>query len=438
MIKPVFKVIASVLFVALIIEIFLQIFGDRLPSKLNTFYLPEAQNYKQGQKVVLCLGDSMTAWGMEKSYPAQLQNYLEQTAPGQYYVMNRAKLGETSLSMIDSFKSQIENTKPDFVVSMIGLNDYKLIGRTKLQLRIRILSLLEHLLRVQINSIRGSLLDTENKEQEIVNTEIFQPSNINTWTDIETQVKQYLGDRRSVKKFHAALDYLMVDGATYSKKSYELAVEVANSSLQSWPADNASADNRAIAAASIENYPKAEEYLEYAYKIGSRNPVIYVYYAKKLKKLGKHEQALRIAQELFTIGKEITGRNKEIIEKEFPEFKNQTSEGALYRTPEEMTALNYQKLYALTHEHQIHLILLPYPLRNLNKTRKILEGQNDIEFVDYQNFFENSKIEYSEYFVDRSGVDLGHLTPKSSEYVAKLAGEAILRKTQNQELKERR
>jgi len=418
------KALASVLVVALVLEVFLQLFGDRLPTRLNSYYITSKEGLQKGQVIVLCLGDSVTAWGMENSYPAILQLFLDKAAPGKYFVINAAKLGETSKSLLDTFKLELEKARPDYVISMIGQNDYKLTGSAAFWTQIRLISVLEHLLRVGVNSLKGILQSYKESKP----AEVYQPEPSNNWDNIEAQIQTYLHAEAPVERYYAVLNYLMDEGARASQKAYYLSITLATEGLKKWPGDQILADLRGLAAASIPGYAHTEEYLKFAYDHGSKHPVIFVYYAKLLKRSGQAANGLRVAKELIKNEGGLIGRNKQIIEAEFPHLKSEEpvhpSEPA-----EVITAGNYKKLLQLTKEHQSHLIILPYPMRSLEETKKILGEEAGFTILSFGNFFEASKLSYDEYFMDRSAVDFGHLRPKSAEYIAKIAAEIILEKS---------
>jgi hypothetical protein len=426
----VFKAAAFVFLVCLIIEIFLQFFGDRLPSRLNTFYLPPQEYYREGAVPILILGDSITAWGLDKSYPSIVQQYLNEAAPGKFFVVNGAKIGESSASLLESFKSEVQKLKPEIVISMIGLNDFKLTGQLKFWQRVRLVAVAEHLLLVGYNSLKGVALALQPKK-EMTPVEVFNPATAANWQQIEQEIHHYLSNDANLSKHHAVLDYLINRGANNSQKAYYLAIEIANTVLNRWPGDSFAADMRGIAGISVPLSAETESYLKAAYDLKTENPLLYVYYSKQLAKAGKRDEGLRVAKELIKKENGLTGRNKQVIEHEFPELKTAQEEKVYLNTHEQnlVTAGNYKKLSDMADELSIHLMILPYPMTDISEIQQILSDKKNIEFLDYGDFFQNSNSAYAEYFTDRSAVTFGHLTLKSNQYVAKVVAEAILNYT---------
>lgn len=74
---------------------------------------------------VLCVGESVTALGGDSSYPSLLNDVLdERTEPGRYVVMNAAIPGSWSGQMVDRVEEDLPYFRPDYLVAMIGANDY--------------------------------------------------------------------------------------------------------------------------------------------------------------------------------------------------------------------------------------------------------------------------------------------------------------------------
>lgn len=74
---------------------------------------------------VMCIGESVTALGGSASWPAQLETVLaERTSPGRYRVVNTAIPGSWSEQTVDRVARDLPTFRPDWVVALIGANDY--------------------------------------------------------------------------------------------------------------------------------------------------------------------------------------------------------------------------------------------------------------------------------------------------------------------------
>lgn len=106
----------------IIIEIGLRVAG---------FVYLSLQDYKnrlslthKGQYRILCLGDSMTAFWHEKSYPAQLEQILNQRMPDvRFSVINKGIPGVNSTYIVSQLARNLNKYQPDMVVVMMGIND---------------------------------------------------------------------------------------------------------------------------------------------------------------------------------------------------------------------------------------------------------------------------------------------------------------------------
>jgi lysophospholipase L1-like esterase len=75
---------------------------------------------------VLCVGDSHTYGGgvrADEAYPAQLQRFLDEAAPGTYSVMNRGVPGFTSTQVRRRLPQWLADLDPTIVIVIAGAND---------------------------------------------------------------------------------------------------------------------------------------------------------------------------------------------------------------------------------------------------------------------------------------------------------------------------
>ncbi|MFA5090970.1 MAG: tetratricopeptide repeat protein [Candidatus Omnitrophota bacterium] len=119
--KKILLVIAGVFFCFLILEAGLRLGG------LILLALEEHRNTASAQKGyyrILCLGESNTAaWG-DNSYPAQLEEILNQRNIGIVFsVVNKGKGEINSLYILRQLENNLDRYKPHMVVVMAGIND---------------------------------------------------------------------------------------------------------------------------------------------------------------------------------------------------------------------------------------------------------------------------------------------------------------------------
>lgn len=81
-------------------------------------------NTREGDYRILCLGDSVTAWGGEDSYPNQLEEILHSTQNNvKVRVINRGVWGATQKDVISYLEKYVNEYKPHIVTVMIGLGE---------------------------------------------------------------------------------------------------------------------------------------------------------------------------------------------------------------------------------------------------------------------------------------------------------------------------
>ena len=76
------------------------------------------------EKVVLCIGESTTAKGLNYSYPSQLQALLDIKYGKNFYrVINAGVIGTDTSQIYKRLDHLVSEYKPDYVITMMGIND---------------------------------------------------------------------------------------------------------------------------------------------------------------------------------------------------------------------------------------------------------------------------------------------------------------------------
>ena len=94
----------------------------------SLFAADRAGAWRPGAEVrILSVGDSHT-FGTnvpdDASYPAQLQQLLDEIAPGRYSVLNLGVPGMSSLQVRRRLAANVARYEPDWVIAWCGVNDY--------------------------------------------------------------------------------------------------------------------------------------------------------------------------------------------------------------------------------------------------------------------------------------------------------------------------
>lgn len=93
------------------------------------------------------------------------------------------------------------------------------------------------------------------------------------------------------------------------------------------------------------------------------------------------------------------------------------------------THKNYQMLKKISTQKNIRLIVVQYPLRDIEPLEKMLAPAGITIFVNNKEIFEEgiAKSNYDDYFTDRFAVDFGHCTAKGNRLLAENIARVMMR-----------
>lgn len=136
------------------LELLLRLFGLYAQPQQAIKPLLEA---KKNAVFILCVGDSMTAYGFEKSYPSQLQKLLDmQYGKNKFYVINFGIPGSSVIEVIEKARLVHKELRPEVVITMLGINDLVMplsIFDTNLKSNFKIIYFAQWLIKTIQNSI---------------------------------------------------------------------------------------------------------------------------------------------------------------------------------------------------------------------------------------------------------------------------------------------
>lgn len=105
-----------------LLEIGLRIGGFILTSIQEKANLASLR--KKNSFLIMCLGESTTAFGGENSYSRQLEVVLNEMDIGiTFSVLNKGVAGVTTTDILLDLEENLEKYKPDMVITMMGIND---------------------------------------------------------------------------------------------------------------------------------------------------------------------------------------------------------------------------------------------------------------------------------------------------------------------------
>ncbi len=118
---------AFLLLLGLILAIILLEIGLRSAGFVITFFQERSDQSslrENGSYVIMCLGESTTFFGGNNSYPRQLEEVLqERCGAGKFNVLNKGLPGTRSPAILADLEKNLDEYKPDLVITMMGIND---------------------------------------------------------------------------------------------------------------------------------------------------------------------------------------------------------------------------------------------------------------------------------------------------------------------------
>lgn len=390
----------SIVISIFLIELILQLAGVAY-NYIQKKYNPEV-NYTAQENIILCLGESTTAWGLGESYPAQLQKLLnEKYGKDKFKVINEGRSATNTSIILEKLDSLLIQYKPSVIITLMGINDYwgisadnsvwsqiKLVKFFKLlQINLRQkkessllvsdkinnpkipLSAPESTLNYNPESIKLAQLalqEFENKnylkaKKIYLDAKTFKPYldlidfklgeiflNLNNLRQAEIQFKNYVGNNPSATKFtevgniyYNFYGVFHQYGQTQARLYYKQALALSAQKIEALIYLGCSylhLDN---------NIPTALGYLEKAYALGSKNSALIGSLADIYLKLDNKNKAEKILQDNltdFTIWSRLLAYY--LQEKNYEQF-NHYIEQALETYPENRAFLNMQEEAAL-------------------------------------------------------------------------------------------
>jgi len=90
---------------------------------------------------------------------------------------------------------------------------------------------------------------------------------------------------------------------------------------------------------------------------------------------------------------------------------------------------NFNRIKKVLDKQGIKLVMMQYPLRDVEPLKKVFDSEEGIIFVDNELIFQNAMEhkDYKEYFMDNFGGDFGHCTQKGNHMIAENIADTLLK-----------
>jgi hypothetical protein len=394
------------------------------------FVLNYYQSHIKGTYKIMCLGDSVTAWGGDDSYPAQLERVLDLRSKGiKYKVINQGVAGATTSTILANLPGWIEEYRPSMVIVMAGVVDDFEKKKPEKEWgfyfnKLKVLQMFNKLFDMAAAEInrdaagvnkyfikrKDDTAKTAGEDESIEEAVVKEPvSQIKIYAlakiaegtgrpDIaEVLYKKFLeNDRNKVVTQWVISQFgqLLVDMRQYDQFVYLMP----HIPYKEWPREWVKGYCHGGA-----NTEHVRQIIENMVQNGEET-YIYKYIVSCYEESGQKPLADFYLNKLIARS---TGVYSPATQKNFLDIKD------------------------LLMSKNIQPVFMQYPMRDIKELSDIFKDEPDYDkiiFVDNGPVFRNAikKDSYYTYFVDRDRADFGHLTPEGSRLLASNITDKIL------------
>lgn len=395
------------LFFSLALPIILLVFVEGGLQILSLIYKPKnainSIEILPRAKIILCIGESTTAWGENESYPSILQKRLDQLYGANYFqVINAGVAGTNSRNILANLKDLLNEFQPTFVITMVGINDTWAIN------------------------------DNESIFKDFKVFKFLQIAKVN-FLRLKSRIsKQYVKNKLSKIYLKLLFSKKATSEDQFQSKLFEAdlafehgQIERAISLTDEIPAEVRPAyvwSNRIMGFISLQNFKKAKvEITEYSILLEEKEQLwLWVNFIEAQTKLKMYDEAAencRLALQSFPANAVLKRLRLKALR-----AVNKTDESLSDYGPQNYeeypeTIKNYRAISSLIADSGAVHLAMQYPLHKDLALKKILSDIPDIVYIDnFQNFESALQIYTSQdLFKDLFAETFGHLTKKGNE-----------------------
>jgi tetratricopeptide (TPR) repeat protein len=427
---------------------------------------------RQGEVVIMCVGESTTGLGGEYSYPRQLERILNEKNLGKRVsIINKGIPGGESSTILRQLKDNLDKYYPDIVIAMMGINDNsntstysksKQPGFKHILSSLRISKLFK-LLRMHIYlTVRR---DGSPSSEEIKGVRTIANASDLSYQAEKSKLKKAILNNPRDRDSYVRIGDLYLDNEQYNQalknfkkaielgpEDYEVLIKIIDSCFEGEAHRNPekkqiakSAFTKAVnlrkndyraylAYGNIcrwrQEWQAAIPLLDRAFRLCSEQGQkfwIQVWLGYCYQALHNYPEAEKILKEVI---KERPGYERAYGSLAFcydAQGKHDLAD-EYYRKSRDLlpqdryypTKVNYREMRRILDERGIQLVCVQYPMRNLEDLKRYFFEKGNIIFVDNQGVFKKAVIKdgYNEYFIDLFAGDFGHCTPKGNHLLA--------------------
>lgn len=388
--KKFFLVLIGIILAIVFIEISLQIVSF-IVKEYKEYAIKKSIKSKK-DITIMCIGESTTCG----QYPLQLQKCLsENYKKFSFNVIDKGLSGQKSINIFNELDNCIKKYNPDIVISMIGINDWKILPWDKNK-NSPFFQICTNLKTYKILCFYLDILlqSKQNIKEEIIFNEKWSESNESN----EIISKACRIDKSFKNLYYNSNKYLNYNlFANSSGMDYAMLYEV-------------------LLKGNVKNN---FDYIKFNREIFYYKDLDYI--------LGNMDE--------YDYNDTILGRIavNYLEHKDYPNSEKYFELAEMYRMKYYNlgTKITYSKIVDEVFNHNIQLIAVQYPVRSIKSLQNILkntEYYDKIIFVSNELSFKQAlKIKkYDEIFLDRFAGDFGHCTKLGNEMIAENVCKVII------------
>lgn len=390
-----FALICLGIFISLIItETTLQIASIILQNKVNS----DIKNkiVKKEHIKILCIGESTTSM----QYPVYLQELLDKDYPNKFSVIDCGLPGKQSIEILEQIENWINRFEPDIIISMLGINDWKILPWDKWNYG------LFYKLFNKFRLYKMIYYFMDNIKTIKANKSMTEKNNLSNYLQL---IKETNLDSENKIKTDILFDKLIKD---FYKKNNKYENYYMFSNMKN-------IDHCVIYEYLIKNNIKNDDKFNYNYEIFS--------YANK-------KDIENIPQEQYN---DILYGGKAI---EFIKNKDINNAKIFFEKAEEYrlkhfnfnTFKTYNEIVDTASVNNIKFMAMQYPVRSINSLKKLLYANKNYKNITFISNEENFKkylyniTSYDDLFTDQFAGDFGHCTKSGNIMIAENAKKYIV------------
>lgn len=381
---------------------------------------------------IVCIGDSMT------TYATQLEEIMkQQDIDISFNVVDKAIVGTNTAGLYSTLEDNIKEYNPNMVILMAGLNDrwYSIVDKWNSE------------------NIKNSRAHGLKKHKEILKKAI-ENNQADDWTYASLgEIYRLEGNFTNAEaKYKKALqinpnaDWVWVKlGWLYRlTQDYNKLVEAYYKSIELNPSNDWAYIGLGEYYSFIGEYGKAEKAHKKALDINKNTSWAYAGLGECYLYKQEYDKAIEMfkrAIEIYPLY-DLTYGNLAICYQKKGDYKlaneyfNKASQLRL-EYYNHLTFANCREIEEYLVKKRIKLVVVQYPMRNIEPLKRIFNRKDDIIFVDNERIFKDvvRRNGYDKYFKNLFGGDFGHLTEDGNRLLAENIAKTILKEYFNRDIK---